>query len=451
MKIFTLTAIALAIATCSSAAPAHHFRHNTAKKALAAVTVSTRTPAFIKTRTVMQEASAPIYRPAHEEEWIYEDEWVKEADIDYTYDVLGNITTQLNYDDLSKNLTVYEYAANGLWSSQTQSTAEGSDEFVNTERRTRVFDNIVEDLVIESNAYNWDGNDWASVDNGHTWRRIVSRDTKGNITGISVEVPGENSFEATRRSTITYNADGLADTWKYEEYTYDGETFFWEEFYTLTDLVWQQTDGQITVEDDLAAFFTGDNKLKSATVNEPEIGVTGFITATYEDNGSYTYTFTYNGDVPESDVCSYTVTDANGSYTIENTYSVDGEAMETSKFEVTVNDYGEVILEEEFMDDEQLGGVKNDLTYGSYDYPEERIISEFDPESGEYLPFIKVISSDFTDITTNAITDTATPESPADSKVYDMLGRRVDPTSGNLPAGVYIVTGNGHAKKILLN
>lgn len=295
------------------------------------------------------------------------------------------------------------------------------------------------------------------MDYGHTWKRNITRDEIGRITTISIETYNINEFKETRRTTITYGEDGLADTWKHEELTYNGMNLAWEEFYTLRDMQWYSTDGQITAED-INEFYTGNNRLKSARVEEPDFGEVGTITASYEENGNYSYSYNYNDPVAR-DVTTVTYTDEYGSVTEDLAYyedidedgvASDEELQESYKSVLTCNEQGETISEEFFFDDEFDSGAKYDVIYGDYAYPTEWTMSEYDSDMEDYVPFIKLVRSHFVDVTTATSID-AVPavEGNAAQGVYNLQGVKVAQSIDHLPAGLYIVKMNGQSRKII--
>lgn len=193
-------------------------------------------------------------------------------------------------------------------------------------------------------------------------------------------------------------------------------------------------------------------------MTEPDYGVVGTITATYEENGSYSYAFNYIDPVA-SDVFKVTYTDENGSWEEELLYYEDmdedgelseEELMESSKVVVTCNEMGDITSEEYYFYDMFDSGAKYDMVYGDYSYPMEWTMSEYDYDLEDYLPFLKLVRSNYVDVTnTTAINGVQTRPATDVEGVYNMQGVRIGQSSDRLPAGIYIVKKDGKTQKIV--
>lgn len=458
MKIFTLIATVL-IMSSGNVMAQKRFVHKNLRtsetnnvKKVQGLDKASKRPAKIR-----KAAAAQLYMPLHEDVFYYEDEWIKTGYTDYKYDTSGNVLTSDYVTEDGTIRTEYEYDENNQWTSQTEYNSDGSSDLQPSGRRTRIYDDIVKDLVVESMQYTWTAGDWMLIDQGYTWKRNVTRDSKGNVTGVSVDTYYIDGFETTRKTTITYNQDGLADTWKYEELAYDGVSLAWEEYYTLEDMQWYSTDGQI-VTDDIEGFFTGNNRLKSAKVIEPAYGETGRIEAEYDEDGNYSYTFLYNDPV-ESDVYTFKYIDENGSTEEEYIYYSDmnedgqlsdDELMESSKIITRYNEKGDITAEEYYFGDEFDSGTKYDIEYGDYSYPTEWVMSEYDYDLEDYVPYMKLVRSNFVDVTnTSSINSVAGSSETGVQNVYNLHGMKVGTQTSNLPAGLYLIKKDGKTVKVL--
>lgn len=415
-------------------------------------------------------AANALYMPLHEEVWFYEN-GVKggNGSTDYIYDTKGNVTKSTYKDEDGTTVTMYEYDGNNQWTEQRTYYYDTSGKLLTdqgtTGRKTRAFDSVVKDLVVESMEYMIAPGDggtetWNIVDAGRTWRRDVIRDERGRLTSIEVRPYYGGDYLPMRRTTITYNEDGRPDTWKYEELDYRSN---WIEVFLLTGMEWYRTDCQITVEDDFSGFFApGNNRLKKANVREEGVDV-GKMSATYDENGDYTYTFDYFATAKTAmsrDVFTVKYTDDNGSMTEENVYYedkngdgvlTDDEVQETRKGVATYNDKGEITTEEYYEDGEFTGGSKHEYVYGDYAYPQEYVMSQYDERTGRYLPFIKVVRSNYVDVAVFAGIESvaARHKGVAADGVYNLQGVRMAADAGNLPAGLYIVKRNGRTMKVV--
>lgn len=451
MKHFTLMISALLLA--GSAQAQSHFTHKAFKPGKAQ-TVKTAKQLRKAART--QQKATPLYKAQSEEEWGYEDgEWVLYSTTSLTFDQQGNELTVLNEEDGSRELTTSEYNADNLWTSQTTQYSEEGAPFENSSKRTRAFDPIVKNLVVESADYDWQEGAWTLANKGQTWKREVVRNADNNITGISVKTLYMGDYEDSHRITITYNDKGQASTWKYEEIGYnDDMQMVWEEHYTLKDMEWETTDGQITAFS-LEDFFTGNNLLKKAVVTEPGYGETGTITAEYAPNGDYSYTFGYfeegETEVVESDVFTHRTTDEYGSYT-ETTHYYEGEPSEDALVEsqelvVTCNEHRDVVKEEYYFDGELDGGMEYAYTYNEQGLPIEFVMNEYSYEDEAYLPMMKLVYKDYTDVTTG-IREGVTTGANGRKAVYNLQGIRMNDTD-NLPAGVYVIRQGNQTTKVI--
>lgn len=422
-----------------------------------------------KTHAKAAETQSALFMPLHEEVYFYEGGTaVETGSYDYIYDTRGNVLESTYANEEGKTVTKYEYNANNQWITQREYVYDEDGKLLTdmgtTTKKTRAFDAIVTDLVVETAEYDiaksGDGEEtWSIVDRGSTWRRNVTRDAKSRVTAIEVCPYYGGDYEPMRRTAITYNAAGLAETWKYEELNYN---LTWDEAYLLTGMEWYRTDGQITVEDDLADFFApGNNRLKKANVQEGGVDV-GRMSATYEENGNYTYVFDYfvteGNAVLGRDVFTVTYTDGNGSMTEEMVYYEDlngdgeftaDEVVETSKTVAVYDEKGEIAEEQYYADGELVGGAKYEYVYGEYAYPTEMSMSEYDVETGKYMTFMKVVRSNYVDVTiSTGIGSVAAPQAEGvPGGVYNLQGVRVSDSADGLPAGLYIVKKDGRTLK----
>lgn len=417
-----------------------------------AVTVGTKP---LKARA----AGAPRLVALHEEEYSYESgAWENVGSYDYVYDRMGNVLKQDYLSEGTHEISEFEYDALGQWLTKAVYTATGDEERKPKTRQTRTFDPKVADFVVESMEYVYRKSDWVLSDMGRTWRRDVQRDARGHVVTLTTSTYFGGEFVPTRRSITTYNDEGVAVAWTHEELSYDGKT--WVTHYTLEDMQWHSTDGQV-VADDINDFFDGANRLTYAKVIEPGYGETGSITAAYEDNGNYWFSFNYLADDenPVSrDVCTLTYLDANGSMRSETSYYADAdgdgvasddERVEMWAQEAIYNEHGDALSESSYEEDELVGGTKTDYVYDANGILQEWTTNDYDYDAKEYIPLIRIVRSDFFDLATSIATVGSTAGDTATYGVYNMQGVKVADTMADLPAGLYIVRGDGKARKVL--
>lgn len=422
--------------------------------------VRSASPKHLAEKIKMQIQASTNMLPTQEEEWLYEGAWKKYGDYFYSYDNRGNIVRKIYDDGETAVATDKVYNENNKYIESIDSYKEGDGEFIKSDKRVIEYDLRVTDFVINSESYEWIDNDWKLVSNGYTYKKVVNRNEKGNVTGVEIYTYFQDEYHLQIRSTITYNEDGLAEEFKYEELNFNssGELEM-QEVYTLKDLVWYRTDGQILVLDDVSAFFTeGNNRLRKASYYKNGRR-TQMYEASYEENGDYSYKQILL-QVPLSEtVIGYTITDENGSSrTTINVYEdadmsnsiAEDEAVRSDTLTVTKNHYG-VIVEERYVGDgEILYGAKYDYTYNEEygSYPIEQVFMDYNLEASEYVPFLKIVGKDFIDVAgvKQAVVDNSTGE----KIIYNLNGMRQFLPEENLPAGIYIVKeGNRVSKKVI--
>lgn len=407
--------------------------------------------------------NTPQMKPAHEEEWLYEDGgWFKAGDYYYTYDASGNKIIEKYSDGEGVSNTVSEYDSNNNAVSIITSYSEDGTEFVNSTKRLRTYDEKVADLIVDSQSFTWDNGDWSLVSDGYTYKRKVVRNDKGFITGVLIESYFMGNYEQQLKSTLTYNSDGLAQTWMFEELGYadGGKELVMKEVFTLTDMSWYTTDGQILVMDDLSDFFTDKyNRLKGATVYSGG-KITGTVEATYSENGDYIYTYNYTTEPYAKEVYSHSVTDENGSY-VETTMAYedlnadhqlsDDELVFEETLTVLKDCYGRVVDEYAVADEEVQFRGKYDYTYSEEygSYPLEQIFYDYDFKTSQFVPFLKIVASDFYDVT-SSIDEVALSDELSDVAIYNIQGMKLNVDEKDLAPGLYIVKKAGKCKKIYI-
>ena len=446
MTKFTIIAMAILAASGIQSYAQKAFTHNA-------------TTAQIK-KAAKLASNTPIYMPTHEKEYEYVDgEWLEGGDYNYEYDKHGNILVN-SYDDGSgKMVTTATYNADNLWTEQITQSAEGEDELVNSERKTRKYDSKVKDLVVEHQTYAWDGTNWFVQGNGNS--RKVSRDEKGNVTGVIIATWYNNRFTPVERTSVTYDDLGLPGAWTHETLNFDNA---WEEAQTLKAMTWQSTDGQI-VTNDYTELFDGNNRLKKAEAWNAGVQ-TGLISAKYDETGATknrTVVFTYlkveGSDEPYGcDSIEYVYTDNYGSFTATQKYYSDNnedgeltpdELSQTIVAKIVYDAHGNNILAESYEDGELASGTKNEYVYDeTTGAQKEMISSEYNYDLKQYEPFVKIVSDTYVDVTAGI--DEIKPTANAATGVYTLQGVKVGNTIEGLSRGIYIVNKGGKATKVVL-
>lgn len=398
-------------------------------------------------------------RPQQEEEWIYlEGEWEKGGDYYYQYDQQGNIINKAYDDGSGAIVTQYEFNENNMVTQSIETYTNDGVKYKNSAKRIIAYDPKVTNVITESESYKWINNNWVLTSDGHTYKRVITRNDKGNVINVEIYTYFMEEYHLQMRSTITNNEDGLAEELKYEELVYDeNNNLQLKEIYTIKDMTWYITDGQILAMDDYNWLITNShNKMKKGKIYMGNKLYCN-INASYEENGNYNLKITYPSQ--ECTEVIFTYTDNNGSYIVNtNNYKdnnsdnkfTEDEIIEQEEFIVLVDQYGRVIQETAYIEDEILYGAKFEYTYldeyGSY--PIEQVFMDYNFETEEYVPFLKIIGKDFIDVA--AIYNVINDNTDGDKCIYNLNGMRLDISEEQLPAGIYIIKENGKViKKVI--
>lgn len=333
--------------------------------------------------------------------WDGED-WSLEETYAIQYDNQGR-KTQQDVTDVEGyvNREVYTWNAEGMLATRLSTVAESADgEFENNSKLARSYDSRVPSFITANEQYTWNGSAWAE---SNYYTQTVTRNADGNVTGMERAVYFQGVIDPTYRLTVTYGADGKAATIHESDLTYDYSTgeYGWSQGSLISDIVWENTDGQILSTEEL---FTGANRIKSATITDLEFEMDYHYTAEYNADGSYTVTMTIHDDEYDEDMQSeiiYTPTDANGSYTTETTTTyidADGPYYSESMQETYRYDaYGLILLEEVLYEGEVEGRIEGTVEYDSengyplcwtlqeFDYDTEEMVNTFRAEYGDYI------------------------------------------------------------------
>lgn len=455
MKIFTLSVAVLLFASPCIA-------QNTSSRSYASLSAGKmKTAKQARITPKSDSGQAVLMLPRYEEEYLYEGEWFSEGGYTYEYDQRGNVLKEMYGDESIYTTTVSTYDDNNMRLSKVVTNTEDG-ETTNSSKQEIVYDRIVTSTIVESYSYMWMNEDWMQVSDGHSYKRVITRNDKDLITEVDITIYFNGEYMLQHRSTITYNEDGLAETYKYEELGMSSDgSFVMAEKFVVKDMQWYTTDGQILALDDLSVFFVGNNRLKKGTVTK-DGEITGYLEASYEENGNYTYKYIYTTEPIATETYTYTVTDVNGSYTLDcvafEDMDEDGNlteeelAYESSQV-VTVDKYGRVTEESATEFGEMLFAAKYDYTYSDEygSYPTEQVFSEYDIEAEEYVPFLKIVAKDFYNVADdsgvqNIVNDN---EAVSEAVIYNLQGVRLDVSEDVLPAGIYVVNRGGNVSKIV--
>ncbi len=449
MRNFTLFVLCAALAVPASQASLSHVAR--AKKHMPAALVQKKAETSKKKHAARAAEAAAKWCALTQKAFGWDgEEWQLEETYAMTYDQVGNVLEQevTDYDGYI-NREVNTWNDNNLLATRISTVAESADaDFENYGKLSRSYDDKVPTFITVNEQYRWDGDQWEA---SNYYTQTVTRDAAGNVTAMERAVYFQGVLDPTYRLTVTYGADGKAETIKDSnlQYDYSSGEYEWVDASLVSDIVWETTDGQILDAEDL---FAGANRVKSATVTDLEFGDVYYYTAEYAADGSYTVTMNMHDDYWDEDaeaVMTYTPLDANGSYKVVNveTYIADGEpyysttVVQTGKYDA----YGLILLEEVTYDGEvderTVGTVEYDTEHG---YPLTWTVQVYDIDEDEMINAFRAEYSDYIDA---GVADALIDSTDAPVEYFNLQGMRVDnPAAGN----IYIRRQGNTATKVLV-
>lgn len=375
------------------------------------------------------ETAAAIWKPYKEYGYEYnpslQDPWVKTMEFTLDYDKRGNETFYQSADD-ERTYTTYDENNMKI---ETISQKKENGNWVSTERKTYKYDQNVHDFVIDQNYYSWDpvNEEWNNI---YSHKYDIERDSEGRVTKKTKLLLYQGEYELIDRTEIVYGEDGKAKTYTLFEvkgYEKDGTPII-KESLRLENIEWENTNGQILHTHE--TFYSGDNRIKKATRYDNE-ELDSEIEVTYTAGKiDFKEVRTYAGG-EEAEINTLTTLDDNGSFRGETQgfYDMNEDKMFTEDEmvfrEYTIEMYNErknVISSEEFASSEpepdpeatmapvtrvepeegmeRVGGSLMTYTYGDRGEILEQIIEEWDYVEGVYEKIMKLVSTDFRDVTT---------------------------------------------------
>lgn len=386
--------------------------------------------------------------PVKETEYEYMDgEWEAGSVYTYIYDKNGYIARQDEEYDGTINRTDNEWTSYGYNTLQVTSSSEDGTTFVNSEKRVQVYDELVPWLCIQKDKYVWQDDAWTAITDAY--KRTVTRDADGNVVSVVVSVPYDGAYDDMQRLTNIVDPETkqiVASKSEKLGYNADNTVLEWKTDAELTDIKWVTTNGQI-----VEAFGDHDYYSDSDNLLASYKDVTNNIqyTATYDGQGGCTCIGTGTGYYAK---VTQTMGE-NGSYTMLAFFQIDsnGDGVltddDTQGWAKTVAEYdayGNLTLEE--ISESEDGkmwkvviGTKQEITYDTEHAGavRETIYSSYDTETGAYVPFIKVVTDELTEVA-NGILTVSSDESTT-ARIYNLQGVAQNADLGSLPAGVYVV------------
>ncbi len=439
MKQFLLLSGALALAVTAQAATPRtsddfikksHQRYEQGKKG----------PRYASVKGVWLPGTRADYSMGYEEP----NDWVLVESTTFEYNELG----QKIKEEANGRVITYEYTSKGQLASRTSIDEYGGY------KNEYTYDDITGKETGSAN-YTLVDNQWVVSDQ---WEMRITRNEDNNITRIEEYSKDYETGELQLSSyrVYTYGTDGKIN----EIVNYDvwqGET---EVEFHLKDIVWENTNGQLIVDDtndmDADDYCMGKNRVKSATLLDfdGDEGITAYMTAEYTGTqGDLKMKMSINNTVFYT--YEFSLLDENGSYSeyVEETdYDVDGTnvtfgSKDTEKCVEKYDSYG---IRTEYMSDYKSESYEYsskeiaEVTYDSeYGYPTEVIFKSSYGSDEELAPYSRQVFSDYalyTGVESPVVEDNAPVE------YYNLQGVRVT----NPATGIYIRRQGTSVSKVLI-
>ncbi len=285
----------------------------------------------------------------------------------------------------------------------------------------------------------------------------VTRNASGNVTEVATyEIPFMGSKEYESVMTIGYGADGKANQIKTVYYD-DGMT---EDSLTYSDIVWENTDGQILtidmVDDNFeSGLFWGANRLKSCKVTDDELP--GIVISAGVEYSSDGYRLEMVSDNYTFGTIDYKRVDEYGSYDCTQ-YSVEfdefsgtlvKENAETEVMTYRVDSFGNVLEDKEhYVYDDPAMSPETYTTIGHVEYnPEYGYPEEYWTEEGyNDRPMHKVDRVLFSEYEyfSSGVKTVETSDTDAPVEYYNLQGVKIQ----NPGDGIYIMRQGATSKLI---
>lgn len=462
MKHFTLLLAMLATTTAVSAqGRLTHKKSLTARTDMKAI-LTDATPRQTQLR---KAAATPKWMGTTEEIYSYQDgEWVKIFTGTNTYDSDGNLV-RLDEVDADGAVTRADYQYTGNTQTIITSTSEDGETFTPSEKSVKTYDTVLPSLVVKSNSYAWDetSSDWVAY--GNNYQRNITRDADGNMTRCAVATLYMGEMEEIERYSTTFDADTKkATSYMAEELGYndDGTELVWKTSVQMENMTWKETNGQLAGA--YSDFRTYGNYLASADVLEADGDnvIRSSVAITYgADNDNYTEVY-HSGDGLYYFIATQTTDADKGETVYEYKYYEDMDAdgvfadteMTDYTKEVSQKDgQGNTTLYEVYgLNEEgdgvmQMEGEKYEIVYDTENYggaATSITLYEYDAETGEYAPSVRMVLSNFVDVT-NAIRNISVAGSTA-TTYYDLTGKQLP---AQLSHGVTIIKQGDKVMKVV--
>lgn len=411
-------------------------------------------------KTFRTEAAAPVWRPVSQTDYMHDGEdWMPMGEISFKYDQRGNCTEELVDEEgwLSKTATTYDDFNLPLTILQTES--EDGETWENSGKLTYVYDPKIHDFFTERTGYYWTDGEW--VKNYRCEANTITRNNDDNIIEVVKSLPMGESLMPAYKSIWNYGTDGKANEYLYYV-TMDGNDWELNDNLSYKDIVWEKTDGQLTIFGDLLELTEGENLIKSATVyynDEPD----GHYIVEYSDGLPGFFIKETTNDINEIGRTTRMETlDANGSFRFTTTEYFDEEGTILAEptyiavDEALMDEHGNLALvsqKETYEGVEELvASTKYNYTYDGNGNIKEVSNEEYDYETQTYFPMERTVFGEYV----NVAAGTGVESIEAESETVDVytangivIARNLDKQAvKSLPAGLYILRSGSKSTKI---
>ncbi len=364
--------------------------------------------------------------------------WVLDENITYTYDASGNPLTESSTDSEGFIVnTVYEYDSNGKVTYKESKVSSDGVNFENYKKTEFKYDPILTNVITKRTEWLWMGDDWQLI--GNNYERRFTRNDEGNVTSVVIAVLFNGEYDPTQRVDIAYGEDGKASSISEQILGYDGRDYYWEQGILITDIKWENTDGQIYDPEDL---FLGNNRIKTAHYEDTD-DMSFDVSAEYAaDSNAYKVDMVgvmsddEMGDFEIKGMAEFTPLENDG-YILEGSSYFMGFPMNRSKEEVRYDDWGHLTLQyyEETEDDDlyyekTIGEVEFDAEWRPSSYT---VSEEYIGVSGEPVleKAFRAEYFDYLDVTAGAGHMEVDSEAPV--RYYNLQGIQVtNPEKGTI-------------------
>ncbi len=157
------------------------------------------------------------------EGWSLEQTYISE------YDSKGQVTVE-NVTDIEGYVTrtTNTWNDNGMLASSFTQVAESEgEEFTESSKLTREYDDRVTDFITVNEQYTWSGDGWLP---SNYYTQTITRNEAGNVTLMERAVYFDGILDPVYRLNVTYGEDGKASQIQSSDLTYDYSTgqYSWE-------------------------------------------------------------------------------------------------------------------------------------------------------------------------------------------------------------------------------